>query len=92
VTPRNTAYFSVRDCLTASPAVLEARLRQLTEGNVRMACINYLETVVDKVPDTMRYLSKAAGPAAPFEKPPPWFWPAARKFRRSLLRRIHRIS
>ena len=30
-----------------------------------MACINYLETVVDKVPDTMRYLSKATGPAAP---------------------------
>jgi hypothetical protein len=79
VRPRNTAYFSVRDCLTASPAVLEARLRELTEGTVRMACINYLETVVDKVPDTMRYLSKATGPAAPFEKPPPRFWPAARK-------------
>jgi hypothetical protein len=92
VRPRNTAYFSVRDCLTASPAVLEARLRELTEGTVRMACINYLETVVDKVPDTMRYLSKATGPAAPFEKPPPRFWPAARKFRRSWIRRIHRIS
>jgi Stealth protein CR2, conserved region 2/Stealth protein CR1, conserved region 1 len=92
VTPRNTAYFSVRDCLTASPAVLEARLRQLTQGTVRMACINYLEPVVDKVPDTMRYLSKATGPAAPFEKPPPGFWPAARKFRRSWIRRIHRIS
>jgi hypothetical protein len=92
VKPRNTAHFSKRYCLTASPAALEARLRQLTEGTMRMACINYLETVVDKVPDTMRYLSKATGPAAPFEKPSRGFWPAARKFRRSWIRRIHRIS
>jgi hypothetical protein len=36
---------------------------------MRFACINYLEAVVDKVPDAMDYLSKATGPAAPFEKP-----------------------
>ena len=92
VRPRNTAHFSKRFCLTASPDALEARLKQLTDGTMRMACINYLETVVDKVPDTMRYLSTATGPAAPFEKPSSWFWPAARKFRRSWIRRIHRSS
>ena len=91
VNPRNTAHFSKRYCLTASPDALEARLKQLTEGTMRMACINYLETVVDKVPNTMRYLSKATGPAAPFEKPPRGFWPAARRFRRSWIRRVHRI-
>jgi Stealth protein CR2, conserved region 2/Stealth protein CR1, conserved region 1 len=90
--PRNTAHFSKRYCLTASPAALEARLKQLTEGTTRMACINYLETVVDKVPDTMRYLSTATGPAAPFEKPSHGFWPAARKMRRRWIRGIHRIS
>jgi hypothetical protein len=89
--PRNTAHFSKGYCLTASPDALEARLKQLTEGTMRMACINYLEAVVDKVPDTMRYLSKATGPAAPFEKPSRGFWPAARRLRRSGIRRIHRI-
>jgi hypothetical protein len=91
VNPRNTAHFSKRYCLTASPAALEARLKQLTESTMRMACINYLETVVDKVPDTMRYLSTATGPAAPFEKPPRGFWPAARKYRRRWIRRIYGI-
>jgi hypothetical protein len=92
VKPSNSAYLSVRYCQTASPAALEARLKQLGGGTMRFACINYLETVVDKVPDAMRYLSKATGPAAPFEKPPRGFWPAARKLRRSWIRRIHRIS
>ena len=36
---------------------------------MRFACINYLEAIVDKVPDAMRYLSTATGPSAPFEKP-----------------------
>jgi hypothetical protein len=35
---------------------------------MRMACINYLEAVVDKVPDALDYLSQATGPAAPFEQ------------------------
>jgi hypothetical protein len=70
VKPRNSAHFSVRYCLTASPADLEARLKQLADGTMRFACINYLEAVVDKVPDAMRYLSEATGPAAPFEEPP----------------------
>jgi hypothetical protein len=92
VSPRNTAHFSKRYCLTASPDVREARLKQLTESTMRMACINYLETVIDKVPDTMRYLSKATGPVAPFERPSLGVWPAVRKFRRSWIRRIHRIT
>jgi len=68
VKPRDTAHFSVRYCLTASPGALEARLKQLADGTMRMACINYLEAVVDKVPDALDYLSQATGPAAPFEK------------------------
>jgi hypothetical protein len=68
VKPRNAAHFSVRYCQTASPDALEARLKQLAEGTTRIACINHLEAVVDKVPETMRYLSTATGPAAPFEK------------------------
>jgi hypothetical protein len=66
---RDSALFSVRYCLTASPGDLEARLKQLADGTMRMTCINYLEAVVDKVPDARRYLSEATGPAAPFEKP-----------------------
>jgi Stealth protein CR2, conserved region 2/Stealth protein CR1, conserved region 1 len=65
---RDSALFSVRYCLTASPRDLEARLQQLADGTMRMTCINYLEAVVDKVPDAGRYLSVATGPAAPFEK------------------------
>ena len=68
VKPRKSAHFSVRYCQTASPDALEARLDQLAEGTMRFACINYLEAVADKVPDAMRYLSEATGPAAPFEK------------------------
>ena len=37
---------------------------------MRMTCINNLQAVIDKVPDAMRYLSDATGPAAPFEEPP----------------------
>jgi hypothetical protein len=70
VKPRNSAHFSVRYCETASPDALEARLKQLADGTTRFACINYLEAVVDKVPDAMRYLSEAAGPPAPYEEPP----------------------
>jgi Stealth protein CR2, conserved region 2/Stealth protein CR1, conserved region 1 len=61
--------FSVRYCQTASPDDLETRLKQLADGTRRMTCINYLEAVVDKVPDARRYLSEATGPAAPFERP-----------------------
>jgi len=67
VKPRDSAHFSVRYCLTASPDALEARLKQLADGTMRMACINYLEAVIDKVPDALDYLSQATGPAAPFE-------------------------
>ena len=59
----------MRYCLSASPDALEARLKALADGSVRMACINHLEAVVGKVvPDATRYLSEATGPAAPFEK------------------------
>jgi Stealth protein CR2, conserved region 2 len=70
VKPRNSAHFSVRYCQTASPNALQARLKQLADDSTRFACINYLEAVVDKAPDAMRYLSEATGPAAPFEEPP----------------------
>jgi hypothetical protein len=69
VKPRDTAHFSVRYCVTAPPDAIEARLKQLADGTIRMACINYLEGVVAKVPDAMTYLSEATGPAAPFEQP-----------------------
>ena len=69
VPPTNWAHFSVRFCRTASPEALEARLKQLADGTMRFACVNYLEAVVAKVPDAMSYLSTATGPAAPFEKP-----------------------
>jgi hypothetical protein len=69
VQPTNWAHFSVHYCQTASPEALEARLKQLADGTMRFACINYLEAVLAKVPDAMRYLSTATGPAAPFEKP-----------------------
>jgi Stealth protein CR2, conserved region 2/Stealth protein CR1, conserved region 1 len=67
VKPRDAVHFSVRHCLTASPAALEARLKQLADGTIRFACINYLEAVIDKVPNAMEYLSQATGPVAPFE-------------------------
>ena len=66
--PRNSAHFSKRYCQAATREALETQLKQLTEGPMRMACINDLEAVVDKVPDAMRYLSQATGAAAPFEK------------------------
>jgi Stealth protein CR2, conserved region 2/Stealth protein CR1, conserved region 1 len=69
VKPRDAAHFGKRYCLTASPEALEARLKQLADDTMRMACINYLDLVVDKVPDAMRYLSTATGSAAPFEEP-----------------------
>jgi hypothetical protein len=65
----NSAHFSVRYCSSASPEALEARLKSLSsDDSVRMACINHLEVIVKRVPATMRYLSDATGPAAPFEK------------------------
>ena len=70
VTPCNSLHFSKRFCLTASPEALEARLEQLADPTMRMACINVLDAVVDKVPDALRYLSEATGPARPFETPP----------------------
>ena len=68
--PHNSVHFSKRFCLTASPDALKERLEQLTDGTTRMACINVLDAVVDKVPDALQYLSDATGPAAPFETPP----------------------
>jgi hypothetical protein len=70
VKPRSSAHFSVRYCQTTHPKALEARLKQLADGTMRFACINYLEAIVDKVPDAMRYVSEATGPAAGFEEPP----------------------
>jgi hypothetical protein len=67
VKTRNTAHFSVRHCSTASADALEARLKQLSDGTLQMACINHLEAVINKVPEALDYLSQATGPAAPFE-------------------------
>jgi hypothetical protein len=69
VKPRDAAHFSVNYCRTSKRDAVEARLKQLTDGTMRMACINYLEAVVDRVPNAMRYLSDATGPPAPFEEP-----------------------
>ena len=69
VKPQRSAHFSNRYCLTASPDALEARLKQLSDGTLRMVCINHLEVILDKVPDAMHYLSEATGPAASFEQP-----------------------
>jgi hypothetical protein len=38
--------FSVRYCLSANPETLEVRLKSLSDGTVRMVCMNHLETVV----------------------------------------------
>jgi Stealth protein CR2, conserved region 2/Stealth protein CR1, conserved region 1 len=65
----HSAHFSKRFCLTASPDVLEARLKQLADPKIRMACINVLDAVADKVPHAVDCLSQATGPAAPFERP-----------------------
>ena len=70
VKSETSAHFSNHYCVTASPDVLEARLKQLSDGKLRTVCINQLETIVDKVPDAMNYLSEATGPAAPFENQP----------------------
>ncbi len=66
--PQNSAHFSMGHCSTASPDDLEVRLKQLTDGTMRMTCINHLEAVIDKVPDAMRYLSDATGPNSPLRK------------------------
>ena len=65
----NSSHFSVRYCLKSSPDVLEARLKELSEDTMSMACINHLGAIVDKVPDALDYMSQATGPAAPYEKP-----------------------
>jgi hypothetical protein len=70
VKPRDSAHFSVRYCQTASPEALEERLKQLADGTMRIACINHLEAVVNRVPEAIQYLSEATGPAASFEKAP----------------------
>jgi hypothetical protein len=69
VESQDSAHLSKRYCQTAGADALEARLKQLLESTIRMACINEFEAVVAKVPDAMRYLSEATGPAAAFEKP-----------------------
>lgn len=91
VKPGNSVHFSKGYCLTASPDALTTRLEQLAEEGMRMTCINYLEAVVDKVPDAIRLLSEATGSVAPFEKRYRRFWPAARKLRRRWIRRVHPI-
>ena len=70
VKPGRTVHFSVRYCETASPERIEARLKALADGTMRIACINYLEAIIDKVPSALRYLSDATGPAASFENAP----------------------
>jgi Stealth protein CR2, conserved region 2/Stealth protein CR1, conserved region 1 len=101
-----SAHFSKRYCLTASPGDIEARLKQLTEPTIRMACINVLEAVLDKVPDAMSYLSQVTGPAAPFERLAGGsklvgagqldrfanFWPVAKELRRPSIRRVNADS
>jgi Stealth protein CR2, conserved region 2/Stealth protein CR1, conserved region 1 len=83
---KNSLHFSVAFCKTASPEAIETRLKQLADDTVRLTCINYLEAVVDKVPDAMNYLSAATGPAAPFEKP------RTEAYAGSRLRRLARLG
>jgi hypothetical protein len=68
VKPSDSAHFSVRYCLTASPDAIEARLKQ--RGRHNAYDLHQLSRSGHRqVPDTMRYLSEATGPHAPFEEP-----------------------
>jgi hypothetical protein len=66
--PRNSAHLSKRFCLTASREALEARLEQLADPTMRMACINVLDAVVDKVPDALRFLWRRRGRPYPSKR------------------------
>jgi len=78
--PSNSVHMSKRYCGTASRDALVERLKELTQDSVRMACVNYLEAVVEKVPDALGYLSKATGRAAPFETRRPDRYPSSSQY------------
>ena len=71
IEPIDALHFSVKLCRTGSMEVLTRRLRKLGSSHITMTCVNYLEAVVEKVPDAMNYLDTSTGPSAAFERSPP---------------------
>jgi hypothetical protein len=69
VKPSDSAHFSVRYCLTASPDAIEARLKQLADGTTRMTCINYLEVVTAKCPIRCAISRRRLGRTRPSKSP-----------------------
>jgi len=68
IKPSDALHFSIRRCRTEEADQLLGRLKQLQSERIVMTCVNYLEAVVEKVPEAMEYLAAATGPAAAFEK------------------------
>ena len=56
-------HFSVAFCRDASPADIQKKLAALKSRNKKLACLNYAEAVMEKVPRTMRYLDKVTQPS-----------------------------
>lgn len=61
-------HFSVRFCREGTPQALRRKLKIIAGHKVALTCLNYLESVIAKVPDTMAYIDRATGPAQSFER------------------------
>lgn len=61
-------FFTVKFCTHGTPSQIISKLEHMAHHKVSMACLNYLESVIEKVPNALDYLDKATGPAAAFER------------------------
>lgn len=65
--PTDVVHFSVAQCKNGGTAELSAKLDRLTDENVIMTCVNYVEALREKVPDLYARLDGVTGIERPFE-------------------------
>jgi hypothetical protein len=69
IKPSDVIHFPLGFCKTAEPARIRTRLEQAARHDYKLACVNDVATMLEKVPETLDFIAEATGPVRAFERP-----------------------
>ena len=83
--------FTIALCREGSREELLSRLTRLSDPDIKLACVNYMEGILERVPEALDILGAATGPAARFEKASGTALPPSSSFRTTFIKPAYRV-